>query len=151
MPTHTLPFPLLLHNGFTRRWPCSNEVWSFCDATGKLPRGTVLSILVHHLQFLTAQIHLHTHLALFVLSTGTIQTNFHQTPWNNCETRLISWCNMLRTSTFVLIVFCKCFKLESPTCFAWFLRCWLTRMSLNEFEGATQCCKELVNCSVQKE
>lgn len=58
--THT-PFPLLLHNGFTRRWPRGNEVWSFCDATGKLPCGTVLSILVHLLQFLTAQMHLLTY------------------------------------------------------------------------------------------
>lgn len=49
----TLPFPLLLHNSFTRCWTCSNEVWSFCDATGKLPCGTLLSILVHHLRFLT--------------------------------------------------------------------------------------------------
>lgn len=58
--THThvhkraFPFPLLPHNSFTRRWICSNEVWSFCDATGKLPCGTLLSILVHHLRFLTA-------------------------------------------------------------------------------------------------
>lgn len=55
------PFPLLLHNGFTRRWPCSNEVWSFCDATGKLPCGTVLAILVRLLRFLTAQLHLLTY------------------------------------------------------------------------------------------
>lgn len=46
--------PLFLHNDFTRPWPCSNEVWRFCDATGKLTRGTLLSILVHLLQFLPA-------------------------------------------------------------------------------------------------
>lgn len=47
-------FPLFLHNDFTRPWPCSNEVWRFCDATGWLMRGTLLSILVHLLQFLPA-------------------------------------------------------------------------------------------------
>lgn len=73
---HTFPFPLLLHNGFTRRWPCSNEVWSFCDATGKLPRGTVLSILVHHLKFFSAL----KYLSHFVLPTSKNQTNFYKHP-----------------------------------------------------------------------
>lgn len=43
--------PLFLQNDFTHPWPCSNEVWRFCDATGKLTRGTLLSFLVHLLQF----------------------------------------------------------------------------------------------------
>ncbi len=57
------------------------------DATGKLPCGTVLSILGHHLQSLTAQIHLLTYLAQLLFSAGEIQDNFHQTLLNNGETR----------------------------------------------------------------
>lgn len=103
IPTHTQsphPHPLLLHNGFTRRWPCSNEVWSFCDATGKLPCGTVLSILVYLLQFLSAQIHLLKYLAHFVFPAGNVQTNFCKTALNNYETRLINGCTMLSCSYF---------------------------------------------------
>lgn len=42
--------PLFLHNDFTHPWPCSNEVWRFCDATGKLTRWTLLSVSVYSFQ-----------------------------------------------------------------------------------------------------
>lgn len=117
--THTraLSFPLLLHNGFTRRWPCSNEVWSFCDATGKLPCGTVLSILVHHIEFLTDQIYKLKYLAHSVLSTDKIQTYFHQTPLNNCETRLISWCTLVFCPFALIVVssWTKTYRICVPT------------------------------------
>lgn len=58
-------------NGFTRCWPCSNEVWSFCVATGKLSCGTVLFILVHLLQCYTPLIYLLL-LAHSVTSIGKI-------------------------------------------------------------------------------
>lgn len=50
-----------------------------CEAS-VTPQGSyrveLYSILVHHLQFLTAHIHLLTHLARFVFSAGKIHTNF---------------------------------------------------------------------------
>lgn len=64
------------YNGFTHRWPCSNEVWSFCDATGKLSCGTVLFILVHLLPCYTALIYLLI-LAHSVASIGKMKPNIH--------------------------------------------------------------------------
>lgn len=60
------------YNGFTRCWPCSNEVWSFCATTGKLSCGTVLFILVHLLQCYTPLIYLLI-LAHSVTSIGKIK------------------------------------------------------------------------------
>lgn len=77
---HAFPFLLLPHNSFTRRWTCSNEVWSFCDATGKLPCRTLLSILVHHLWFLTAHWLMMAYMWFTLhIIVGKIKYKLHQT------------------------------------------------------------------------
>lgn len=75
------------YNGFTRCWPCSNEVWSFCAATGKLSCGTVLFILVHLLRCYTPLIYLLI-LAHSLTSIGKIKPNLYiyMKKANNWET-----------------------------------------------------------------
>lgn len=82
------------------------------DATGKPPSRTVLSILVHHLHFLTVQMHLFTNLAHLLFYRGIIYANFHLTPLNYCEKRQISMYRCQVLPTFVLIVFNRCFTLD---------------------------------------
>lgn len=106
MDTHA-PLPTApMHNSFARRWPCSNDVWSFCVATGERSRRTVLSP-----PSLQAQMHACTFSPLFC------RRNSNEL-WSNPFKQL--WISRVGVTgcgafTFMLKVLLRCFKSDGQT------------------------------------
>lgn len=76
-----IPIPLLLHNGFTLHWLCSNEVWM-----NVLWRHREATVWKCTLYFSAPSSPIH----LLKYQGEKIQTYFHHTPLNICGRRPIS-------------------------------------------------------------